>query len=158
MERNKLYILCGIPASGKSTWAKSEAEKDKNVHVVSRDEIRFSLLKPGENYFSKENETWKRFVKEIRQSLMTNKITIADATHLNKYSRKKLLGALRIPRMCIEITAVSFDIPFEIAFKRNSRRTGRALVPENSLREMYENFVPPTFAEGFDKILSIRQN
>lgn len=49
-----LYILCGPSGCGKSTW-RNEFIKDYNnrIHYVSRDEIRFSLVKEGEDYFSK---------------------------------------------------------------------------------------------------------
>ena len=51
----KLYVMCGGPGSGKSTWIKKNLPTFKGyTKVVSRDEIRFSLVKEGEEYFSKE--------------------------------------------------------------------------------------------------------
>ena len=47
----KLYLMIGIPGSGKSTWARNR----KDGIIVSRDAIRCSFLKDGENYFSKED-------------------------------------------------------------------------------------------------------
>jgi predicted kinase len=44
----KLYILCGIPGSGKSTWA--ERCDEVGVVYVSRDSIRFSMLQEGDQY------------------------------------------------------------------------------------------------------------
>ena len=58
-----LYILCGPSGSGKSTWANSDERQD--IAYVSRDNIRLSLLKDGEDYFSHEKEVFKQFVKEI---------------------------------------------------------------------------------------------
>ena len=49
----RIYILMGTPAAGKSTFLK----KIKNGLIVSRDAIRFSLLKEGEDYFAHETET-----------------------------------------------------------------------------------------------------
>ena len=46
--------MVGAPGAGKSTFIKNN--KDKlcgSVNIVSRDEIRFSLLKDGDEYFSK---------------------------------------------------------------------------------------------------------
>ena len=48
-----LYLMSGIPASGKSTYAHKLAEKTGAVYI-SRDEIRFSLLKDEEDYFTHE--------------------------------------------------------------------------------------------------------
>ena len=47
-----VYLLCGVPASGKSTYCKNNVPKD--AVYVSRDVIRFSMVKPNEPYFSKE--------------------------------------------------------------------------------------------------------
>ena len=60
-----LYILCGPSGSGKSTWAHNfMIEEDRNGHdvrIVSRDEIRLSMLKDGDAYYVmlglEENQT-----------------------------------------------------------------------------------------------------
>ena len=36
----KIYMVCGIPGAGKSTWLKNHG----NGLIVSRDEIRFKML------------------------------------------------------------------------------------------------------------------
>ena len=52
-EIKQFYIMCGIPGSGKSTFAKKITEiyekHNISIETVSRDEIRFSLIKPGED-------------------------------------------------------------------------------------------------------------
>lgn len=55
-----LYILSGCPGSGKSTWAKSHINPYFDKYV-SRDDIRFSLVKENEEYFSKEKEVYRLF-------------------------------------------------------------------------------------------------
>lgn len=57
----KIYLLCGIPGSGKSTWAKNHL--DDNSIWISRDLIRFSMVSEEEEYFSKEKEVFKEFIK-----------------------------------------------------------------------------------------------
>ena len=49
-----LYVMCGVPGCGKSTWCKNNVPED--AVYVSRDEVRFSMLKPTDAYFSKEQE------------------------------------------------------------------------------------------------------
>ena len=61
-----LYIMCGVPGSGKSTWAR-EHLTDNDVYV-SRDDIRFSFLKEGDDYFSKEDMVWDTIVKSINEA------------------------------------------------------------------------------------------
>ena len=44
----ELYLLMGISGSGKSTWARDFQSKFSDSIVISRDAVRFSLVK--ENY------------------------------------------------------------------------------------------------------------
>ena len=81
---HNLYLMIGIPGSGKSTWLKTHATDGK---VISRDVIRYSLLQEGDEYFSKENEVYRIFVDEIRKSIDENENTYVDATNLNKFAR-----------------------------------------------------------------------
>ena len=64
---SNLYLLCGIPGSGKSTWVRNHLGKyDRHV---SRDDIRFSLVKEDEEYFSKEEEVKKEYINKINKYL-----------------------------------------------------------------------------------------
>ena len=88
-----LYISCGIPGSGKSTFLKSHIAPTERI--VSRDEIRFSLLKEGEEYFSHEDEVWDIFIHTIADSINNGINTYADATHLTQKSRSALFYQLK---------------------------------------------------------------
>ena len=59
----RLYVLVGCPGSGKSTWAKKHLA---DTYYVSRDEIRFGLLKAGDDYFSHEDEVYEKFIDGIK--------------------------------------------------------------------------------------------
>ena len=75
-EIKQFYIMCGIPGSGKSTFAKKITEiyekHNISIETVSRDEIRFSLIKPGEDYFSKEKEVFSIYIENLKKSLNNN--------------------------------------------------------------------------------------
>ena len=75
MKRKDLWIMCGPPASGKSTFANFYFTKDpywrkKSWIIVSRDKIRFSFLKKNSstNYFEHESEVFNEYVKTIKKS------------------------------------------------------------------------------------------
>lgn len=140
----KLYILCGIPCSGKSTWAKG-CLMDA-IHI-SRDEIRFSILKRGEEYFSHETEVYKEFIYEIAQTLMHGYDVIADATHINHNSREKLTRAIDQYFTEYQIVYVVFPIAVETAQKRNMTRTGIKQVPTVAIQTMFDRFSIPTLEE-----------
>ena len=141
-----LYVLCGPSGAGKTTYVKTH-NWNKHIKYVSRDEIRFSLLKEDEDYFSHEKEVFKNFSNTIRRTLIDNFDVIADATHLNVFSRKKLTNAIDNYFTDYNIIYIVFDTPLEEILHRNEKREGRARVPEQTLRSMYNGFNPPTFNE-----------
>ena len=91
-----LWLMCGAPGSGKSYFAKNILANDEHWFYISRDEIRFQILKNDEEYFSHETDVYDCFVKRIQSIICTIEQgnIIADATHLNKASRMKLLNRL----------------------------------------------------------------
>ena len=83
-QKKKLYVMVGIPGSGKSTFLKNHnIFFNEPYKIISRDEIRYSIISDEDEYFSKENEVFKKFIEEIKNSLLINEETYADATHIN---------------------------------------------------------------------------
>ena len=149
-----LFVLVGVSGSGKSTLAKKIAkELGASAKIISRDEIRFSMVAEDEEYFSKENEVFKEFIRQIKESLNTNQNTIVDATHLNCGSRTKLLRAIGADLEGAAVYAVVVLNDLEIIFKQNRERKGRAYVPESVIKNMYATFEAPTLEEGFKEIM-----
>lgn len=148
MKQKSLWIPVGIPGAGKSTYLADTIVK------VSRDAIRFSLLKEGEDYFAHEDKVWELFVQTIQERLNEGWDRVyADATHLNRAARKKLMNALDLEG--VEVNCLYFNTPLDVALERNDKRTGRALVPRSVIRRMYNQLEKPTHDEGFTKILQI---
>lgn len=155
MEKSKtqLIILVGIAGSGKSTWIQNHKNSFKgSVKIVSRDAIRFSLVKEDEEYFSKENEVYKQFISEIKDGLVNYDIVFADATHINELSRAKLLRALGDSIKDVKVIAVVIKPSLQVSLAQNAQRFGRKLVPANQIKKMYYLFQKPTLEEGFDEI------
>ena len=65
----KLILMMGPPASGKSTITNLIAENHNKICIVSRDAIRFSLLRDGEDYFAHEDEVIETFYSRINEAL-----------------------------------------------------------------------------------------
>ena len=145
---SKLTIMMGIPGSGKSTWAR--ANKKENDVIVSRDEIRFGLLKEGEEYFAHENQVISTFLTDIRIALSEGHNVFADATHLTKKVRARVIEYVK--GFADEIECVWIDAPLEIAFKQNDKRQGLAWVKHGIIRRMAFSIEEPEESEGFDKI------
>lgn len=149
MQKNKiLYILVGIPGSGKTYMAKHMLMRGTGWRYISRDEIRMECISDDEEYFSHEDEVFDIFVYKIRSALQNGDTfnVIADATHLNWPSRRKLLMALREDKINFEnlyIIPVMINCSFEQAVLQNNSRTGRACVPYDVIKNMYYKLTDP---------------
>lgn len=146
-----LYIMCGVPGAGKSTFLKNKIKSNKGV-IISRDEIRFSLVKPNESYFSKEKEVIKIFWNEINKELASGNTVFVDQTSLTRKSRKWLLEHIIIDS-CNHINLIWVDESLETCLKRNEQRKGtRSYVPRESIVNMHNSFEEPSLDEGFYRI------
>ena len=154
--KKHLYLMMGVPGSGKSTYSKSVL-KYGDIYI-SRDEIRYSLLTEEDDYFAKENEVIKTFIDNIDKSLVNEEYcgdVYADATHLSPKSRAQVLNQLKNKD---KVSVIYLDIPLNIILERNAQRKGRALVPENVVRRMYNSIILPTKAEGIEELIIIDEN
>ena len=146
-----LFLVCGVSGCGKSTWIKEQIQKDKKNSIhISRDSIRFSLLNDTDDYFKKEKQVFKIFINKIKEALQEkNQIQniYIDATHLNEKSRNKILNKLDLTN--VNVIAVGFQVPLSVCIAQNSKRTGRAFVDPNVIKEMYKRFQLPTNKEKY---------
>lgn len=145
MKQKNLWLMVGCAASGKSTWLTKNACSDGVI--VSRDAIRFSLLNPGDDYFSKENEVFEKYVNSIQNAFNHTDNVYADATHLTEASRNKLLNRLDLTN--VNIKAVMFLTSLDECLARNSKRGGRAQVPESVIKRMFFSTTDPTFDKKY---------
>lgn len=143
MNKPTLYISCGLPGAGKSTFLKANKKEDEII--VSRDEIRFSLLKEQENYFHNEKTVFKIFIQTIGEELSKGKNVYADATHLNDNSRYKVLNNLKniFPNLNFNIEIIYFNVPLNVCLERNYQREGIRQVPKDIIIYMSHSLNKP---------------
>jgi predicted kinase len=149
--------MSGCPGGGKSTFAKNKVTK--NDSYISRDQVRFSILKPDEKYFSKEKQVFSLFIQEVNNeiskwSMDKNKNIkhniYVDATHLTKKSRAKTIS--RLAHLYDSLSCIFIDTELYTCLERNSKRNERECVPETNVIDMFYSIEDPTLDEGFDKI------
>ena len=68
MKSKTLYIISGVPGSGKDYFLNKYFGNSSNVKIISRDVIRFSLIENNDEYFSKESLVFSKFCKAIREA------------------------------------------------------------------------------------------
>lgn len=149
-----LYILIGVPGSGKSTYAEELYQKaERGTALVSSDTIRENLYG---NASCQENPAR---VFEIAHQATIDQLTrgydvIFDATNIYAKDRKDL-----ILKVCFEVAkpvrfiAVYFDTPISECIKRQELRERK--VPTKVIEKMGRQIDKPTFQEGFDIIRTI---
>lgn len=143
-----LYIMVGAPGSGKSYFAKKYLSAGKpHIVYISRDEVRYSMINEKDAYFSKEDDVFAEFVRRIKYHISIGAdAVIADATHLNWNSRRKLLNALNLLNETnnnLAIIPVVLKPNINIVLERNNTREGRANVPDDVVRRMWNNQTSP---------------
>jgi predicted kinase len=158
MKQKRLFLTSGIAGSGKSTWVKNRVAKSGGVWI-SRDAVRFSLLQPGDEYFSREDEVFDTYLQRIQEAIDNEDISdiYADATHLNKKARNKVIYNLNLKNID-ELNCVYFDISADVAIQRNSNRTGQENVPDTVIRNMAAAHYPPLTTEKFNKVIYVHED
>jgi predicted kinase len=134
-----VYFTIGLPASGKSTWAKNKVEQSPNtIKRVNKDELRAML---DNSYYSKGNEKFVLNIQDMitKEALESGKHVIVDNTHLaSKHEARirELIKGLAV----LEI--VDFrHVPLETCIDRDLKRFNS--VGEKVIRDMYNQFIAP---------------
>ena len=148
-----MYMMIGCPGVGKSYYI--ETHKTPGTLVISRDKIRFDMLNDGDEYFSKEKQVYNEFIRQIDAAIERGETFYVDQTSLNRASRNKLFSRLKTkPEF---IVAIYMKSSLTKILEQNSRRTGRAFVPEDAVINMFNSIEEPQLDEGFDEIWTIER-
>ena len=147
---NTLYIMVGIPGSGKTHWAKQFIKEHPSIKYVSRDEIRMSLLNENDDYFAQEKRVFNMFATKIVSLLNAKNDVIADATHISHASRMKLVNAITNRGLSLNDFYIEFifiNTALAQCIKNNNVRDGCAYVPEGQIKRMSYQLEPPSVNE-----------
>jgi len=139
----RITLMCGFPASGKTTFLKESATS--SMVILCPDEYRIALT--GRNFFkAAEDAVWSAVKLTARVMAGTQRRhVIIDATHLTEASRAqwiRLGDELGVFVSCNYMTA-----EWERCCKRNLARTPR--VPDDVMERMRLSYVEPSQKEGF---------
>lgn len=143
MNEKMLWVMCGVPGSGKSWVAKHIMMRGLGWRYVSRDDVRFEIVKDDEEYFSHETKVYNEFIRRIKTALNEEGVfnVIVDATHINWASRRKLLKALGLDGDGVICVVVQNEM--DEIIENNESRSGRAVVPRAVVRRMSNQMTDP---------------
>lgn len=150
-----LYMLVGVPCSGKSTWAsKQKFDEDPTVICSSDSYIENYALEQGKTY----NQVFKEYVStavdhmmdDVQYAVDNGFDIVWDQTSLTKSSRRKKLGM--IPSTYSKV-AVVFPTPDKsVLEERLASRPGKE-IPKKVIDNMISQFEMPAIEEGFDQVV-----
>lgn len=135
---NKVIVLRGLPASGKSTWAKDYISRNPKTSRVNKDDLR-AMLHNGQ--WSNENE---EIVLSVRDGIIIDNITrkfdvIVDDTN---FAEKHVTTIQKIAEQFgASFEVKDFDVPLEVCLDRNRKRDSS--VPDKVIIDMYNKYVLP---------------
>jgi len=150
-----VYVLVGIPGSGKSTWI-SQQDWAKDCVIASTDNfIEQYARQQGKTYDDVFEEYMPTAVQLMNAAVNTardqQKDIIWDQTNINIKSRKRKFQMLK----GYTHVAVVFPIPEAAVLERRlAGRVGKT-IPKSVIESMISNFTVPTESEGYDKIIFV---
>jgi len=151
-----LYMLIGVPASGKSTWIAQHSVFDwSNTVVISTDAIidrrAESQGKTYSEVFSKEiKSATAEMHDKLRVAIKTDRDIIWDQTNVTAKSRASKLA--QVPDTYTKV-AVFFATPEPAELQRRLASRPGKTIPAHIVQGMASQLEPPTEAEGFDRII-----
>ncbi len=140
-----LYILKGLPASGKSTWSKAKvAEFPNRYKRINKDDLRAML---DDNHWSRGNEKFVLRIRDlmITEALQDGKNVISDDTNLAAKHETRMRQLVQ--EYCketgeqVQIVVKFFDVSVEECIKRDLNRNRS--VGERVIRSTYRMFLDP---------------
>lgn len=145
MKSNTLYVLCGLPGSGKTTYSKKLAENTESK-LYSFDEYS------GANKPSESRQVKQQMYQDIYNDLNAGCNVILDDLHTQKIWREDIISIVKdIP--CQKILVV-ITTPFEECLARNSKRQGIGRLPDFVIKILNQKYEVPTLNEGWDEIIT----
>lgn len=150
MNRPTLIILCGIPGSGKTAYAKSYIEHNCNTVHLSSDAIRKELY-GDESIQGNPVDVFALMKKSAIDALNDGCNVIYDATNITRKDRASIID------VCPKFAKIECHIiwaPIETCIERDTNR-GR-VVGKEVIDRMLKRFHAPYYDEGIDEIQIVK--
>lgn len=147
----KLIILCGLPGSGKSTYAENYKAVDDAICadytvIHSSDAIRAELF--GDPSYQGDNtKVFELMHKRVREDLKAGKTVIYDATNITRKARR---GAINLARDADTVECHVIWVDPHVCIARDKQR--KRHVGGDVIEKMLRHWQSPYMDEGFDSV------
>ena len=146
--RNTLYVLVGLPGSGKTTLAKDIANINIKAKHISSDAIRAELF-GDENNQENNSLVFEEMKRRTKEYLKEGYNVIYDATNISSKRRIALLKEfqkINCNKICIYMART-----LEECITNNLNRSRKC--GKNVIFQMYKSLQVPSYYEGWDDII-----
>lgn len=137
----KVLLLRGLPASGKSTYAKELVSKNHKWVRVNKDDLR-AMMNNGEFSGKLEKQVVKTEREIAENALKLGKNVVIDDTNFNPTHEEYFRQLAKTYKAEFEVKF--FDTPLEECIKRDNKRPNG--VGETVIRRMYNQYLKPKSA------------
>lgn len=144
----KLIILCGLPGSGKSSYAENfKCMYEDTIVIHSSDAIREELF--GDAGSQEDNSrVFELMRKRTQEDLKAGKTVIYDATNITRKARKSAIACTHPTRDTVECHIIWAEP--EECIRRDSQRARK--VGPGVIDKMLRRWQSPWKDEGFDAV------
>ena len=142
-------MLIGLPACGKSTWARHYAKNHPRSVVLSSDAIREELY-GDESIQGDNNLIFGKMRSRTIQELRNGNDVVYDATNIAYKDRKGILNSIKSDLPYVWTRAIVFATPVEVCKEWNHKRARS--VPDFVYDKMLHRWQTPFDGEGFKSI------
>ena len=147
-----MWMLIGVPASGKSTWVSNQGFDPEHTVIISTDKfIDAEAARQGKTYSEVFSSTIKRATAimnaDLDMAIKDGMDIVWDQTNTTVKSRAAKLT--RLPASYRKV-AVYFPTPDDAELKRRLASRPGKTIPANIVLGMKSQLEPPTASEGSD--------
>lgn len=150
-----LILLCGIPGSGKSTWAKAYAKKNPNTVICDTDETRKKITGSYLVFPERMEVIFDDLIAQGNaafEKASGDCTVIEDAAFLDNYRRTYFMDRLKGYDHSILLLVKMKD--YSVCYVRNISRAKEKWVPQKVMDDMIKRYEDPTpeVAKRFDEV------
>lgn len=153
-----LYLLCGIPYSGKSTFARKDSVLSKLPCLSSDTIILAKAEQQGTTYdkifLESIKEAEKEFQKQVNEHFDAGKSFVIDRTNGNPKNRRKLCQKAK--EHGYRAVCIYFEPPSDEEIERRIATRKNQTLSLQRVQAFKNSFVLPTLDEGFDAYFVLR--